>query len=139
MSPCGFRKVFSKLSFHVPAEVVRKIVMSTAGFIEPVLCTLRERIESKRMDRVSDNMQVCMRVSVCVCVHVCVCLVKLLISSSTSLGSVKRWMLQIMVIALAICQVHVSQRSVSQQSVSEQVVLEVPLHHFLLCHDEFVL
>ncbi|XP_031434933.1 sperm flagellar protein 1 [Clupea harengus] len=57
MSPCGFRKVFSKLSFHVPAEVVRKIVMSTAGFIEPVLCTLRERIESKRMDRVSDNMQ----------------------------------------------------------------------------------
>ena len=78
-------------------------------------------------------------VFLCVCLTVCVCLVKLLISNSTSLGSVKRWMLQIMVIALAICQVHVSQRSVSQQSVSEQVVLEVPLHHFLLCHDEFVL
>ncbi|KAG5266228.1 hypothetical protein AALO_G00228600 [Alosa alosa] len=51
------RKVFPKLSFHVPEEVVRRIAMSVSGFIEPVLCALRERIESKRMARGGDNMQ----------------------------------------------------------------------------------
>ncbi|XP_048864408.1 sperm flagellar protein 1 [Brienomyrus brachyistius] len=40
------RKVFSKFNFHIPEECVRKIACSTPGSIEPVLCTLRERMEA---------------------------------------------------------------------------------------------
>ncbi|XP_041123531.1 sperm flagellar protein 1 isoform X2 [Polyodon spathula] len=42
------RKVFSKFNFHVPEETVKKIILSTNGVIETVLCTLRDRIEEKR-------------------------------------------------------------------------------------------
>ncbi|MBN3274826.1 SPEF1 protein, partial [Polyodon spathula] len=41
-------KVFSKFNFHVPEETVKKIILSTNGVIETVLCTLRDRIEEKR-------------------------------------------------------------------------------------------
>ncbi|XP_029305594.1 sperm flagellar protein 1 [Cottoperca gobio] len=41
------RKVFSKLNFHVPEETVRRIVLTTAGAIEPVLSALREKIDKK--------------------------------------------------------------------------------------------
>ncbi|KAM9726826.1 sperm flagellar protein 1 [Menidia menidia] len=41
------RKVFSKLDFHVPEETVRRIACSSAGAIEPVLSTLREKIDKK--------------------------------------------------------------------------------------------
>uniref|UniRef100_M3XGX9 SPEF1 protein n=1 Tax=Latimeria chalumnae TaxID=7897 RepID=M3XGX9_LATCH len=46
-SPLLSRKVFSKLHFHVPEEVVKKLISSTPGVIEPVLCTLRQKIEEK--------------------------------------------------------------------------------------------
>uniref|UniRef100_A0A3Q3WJF8 Calponin-homology (CH) domain-containing protein n=1 Tax=Mola mola TaxID=94237 RepID=A0A3Q3WJF8_MOLML len=42
------RKVFSKLNFHVPEETVKRIVLSTAGVIEPVLNALREMIQKKQ-------------------------------------------------------------------------------------------
>ncbi|KAK6482094.1 sperm flagellar protein 1 isoform X1 [Huso huso] len=42
------RQVFSKFNFHVPEETVKKIILSTNGVIETVLCTLRDRIEEKR-------------------------------------------------------------------------------------------
>ncbi|XP_069044968.1 sperm flagellar protein 1 [Lepisosteus oculatus] len=45
------RRVFSKLNFHVPEETVKKIVLSTAGVIEPVLCTLRNKINEKRLGK----------------------------------------------------------------------------------------
>ncbi|KAM4591699.1 sperm flagellar protein 1 [Odontesthes bonariensis] len=48
------RKVFSKLDFHVPEESVRRIVLSTAGAIEPVLSTLREKID-KRLEHNTNN------------------------------------------------------------------------------------
>lgn len=41
------RKVFSKLNFHVPEDTVKRIVLNTAGVIEPVLSTLREKIDVK--------------------------------------------------------------------------------------------
>ncbi|XP_068597705.1 sperm flagellar protein 1 [Brachionichthys hirsutus] len=41
------RKVFSKLSFNVPEETVKRIVLSTAGAIEPILSALREHIDKK--------------------------------------------------------------------------------------------
>ncbi|KAL1263006.1 hypothetical protein QQF64_005745 [Cirrhinus molitorella] len=50
------RKVFSKLNFHIPEETVKKIV-STAGYIEPVLCALREKIEEKRAGKQLDGTQ----------------------------------------------------------------------------------
>lgn len=52
------RKVFSKLNFHVPEETVKKIVLSTAGVIEPILSTLREKIE-KKLEHTTDNILVC--------------------------------------------------------------------------------
>lgn len=52
------RKVFSKLNFHVPEETVKKIALSTAGVIEPVLSVLREKID-KKLEHVQDNTQVC--------------------------------------------------------------------------------
>ncbi|KAG9275446.1 sperm flagellar protein 1 isoform X1 [Astyanax mexicanus] len=42
------RKVFSKLNFHIPEDTVKKITLSTAGTIEPVLCALRIRLEDKQ-------------------------------------------------------------------------------------------
>lgn len=53
-----FRKVFSKLNFHVPEDLVKKIVVNTAGYIEPVLCSLREKIEEKRAGKQLDGTQV---------------------------------------------------------------------------------
>lgn len=41
------RKVFSKLSLHVPEKTVRKIVLNTAGAIEPALHVLREKLQKK--------------------------------------------------------------------------------------------
>uniref|UniRef100_A0A667WN11 Sperm flagellar 1 n=1 Tax=Myripristis murdjan TaxID=586833 RepID=A0A667WN11_9TELE len=41
------RKVFSKLNFHVAEETVKRIVLSTPGVIEPVLCALRDKIDKK--------------------------------------------------------------------------------------------
>ncbi|MBN3294932.1 SPEF1 protein, partial [Amia calva] len=54
---CVFRKVFSKLNFHVPEEVIKKIVLSTAGVVEPVLCMLRDKIEEKRAAKSSPDTQ----------------------------------------------------------------------------------
>ncbi|XP_050982424.1 sperm flagellar protein 1 isoform X2 [Labeo rohita] len=51
------RKVFSKLNFHIPEETVKKIVVSTAGYIEPVLCSLREKIEEKQAGKQLDGTQ----------------------------------------------------------------------------------
>ncbi|XP_041804097.1 sperm flagellar protein 1 [Chelmon rostratus] len=48
------RKVFSKLNFHVPEETVRRIVLSTAGVIEPILSALRERID-KKLEHPTEN------------------------------------------------------------------------------------
>ncbi|XP_076599838.1 sperm flagellar protein 1 [Chaetodon auriga] len=48
------RKVFSKLNFHVPEETVRRIALSTAGVIEPVLSALRERID-KKLEHATEN------------------------------------------------------------------------------------
>uniref|UniRef100_A0A8C8KBI6 Calponin-homology (CH) domain-containing protein n=1 Tax=Oncorhynchus tshawytscha TaxID=74940 RepID=A0A8C8KBI6_ONCTS len=52
------RKVFSKLNFHIPEETVKRIVVSTAGVIEPVLCSLRERIDDKRQQCTEDTLLV---------------------------------------------------------------------------------
>ncbi|XP_044070639.1 sperm flagellar protein 1 [Siniperca chuatsi] len=49
------RKVFSKLNFHVPEETVKRIVLSTAGVIEPVLSALREKID-KKLEHTTENM-----------------------------------------------------------------------------------
>ncbi|XP_026107525.1 sperm flagellar protein 1 isoform X1 [Carassius auratus] len=51
------RKVFSKLNFHVPEETMKKIVVSTAGCIELVLCSLREKIEEKQAGKQLDGTQ----------------------------------------------------------------------------------
>ncbi|KAE8280576.1 Sperm flagellar protein 1 [Larimichthys crocea] len=48
------RKVFSKLNFNVPEETARKIVLSTAGVIEPVLSALREKID-KKLEHATEN------------------------------------------------------------------------------------
>ncbi|XP_049456464.1 sperm flagellar protein 1 [Epinephelus fuscoguttatus] len=48
------RKVFSKLNFHVPEETVKRIVLSTAGVIEPVLSALREKID-KKLEHTTEN------------------------------------------------------------------------------------
>uniref|UniRef100_A0A672JVR0 Sperm flagellar protein 1-like n=1 Tax=Sinocyclocheilus grahami TaxID=75366 RepID=A0A672JVR0_SINGR len=49
------RKVFSKLNFHIPEETVKNIILSTAGYIEPVLCSLREKMEEKRAGKQLDG------------------------------------------------------------------------------------
>uniref|UniRef100_A0A8C3AL96 Sperm flagellar 1 n=1 Tax=Cyclopterus lumpus TaxID=8103 RepID=A0A8C3AL96_CYCLU len=51
------RKVFSKLNFHVPEDTVKRIVLSTAGVIEPVLGALREKIE-KKLEHPTENILV---------------------------------------------------------------------------------
>uniref|UniRef100_A0A667WS45 Sperm flagellar 1 n=1 Tax=Myripristis murdjan TaxID=586833 RepID=A0A667WS45_9TELE len=50
------RKVFSKLNFHVAEETVKRIVLSTPGVIEPVLCALRDKID-KKLERRNKNRQ----------------------------------------------------------------------------------
>ncbi|XP_058652075.1 sperm flagellar protein 1 isoform X2 [Onychostoma macrolepis] len=49
------RKVFSKLNFHISEETAKNIVVSTAGYIEPVLCSLREKIEEKQAGKHLDG------------------------------------------------------------------------------------
>uniref|UniRef100_A0A8C9SP10 Sperm flagellar 1 n=1 Tax=Scleropages formosus TaxID=113540 RepID=A0A8C9SP10_SCLFO len=51
------RKVFSKLNFHVPEDFIKKIALNTAGFIEPVLYMLREKIEERRHGKTVDKRQ----------------------------------------------------------------------------------
>lgn len=58
--------MFSKLNFNVPEETARKIVLSTAGVIEPVLSALREKID-KKLEHATENIPVCTICS-CVCV-----------------------------------------------------------------------
>lgn len=41
----SFRKVFHKLGLWVSEEDIRRVVASTPGAIEPILCALRERVE----------------------------------------------------------------------------------------------
>ncbi|KAK2921934.1 sperm flagellar protein 1 [Channa argus] len=48
------RKVFSKLNFNIPEETVKRIILNTAGVIEPVLSALREKIEEK-LEHTTDN------------------------------------------------------------------------------------
>ncbi|XP_068573796.1 sperm flagellar protein 1 [Cebidichthys violaceus] len=50
------RKVFSKLNFHVPEDTVKRIVLSTAGVIEPVLSALREKID-KKLEHTTDDLE----------------------------------------------------------------------------------
>lgn len=50
--------MFSKMNFHVPEETVKRIVLSAAGVIEPVLSTLREKID-KKLEHTTDNILVC--------------------------------------------------------------------------------
>lgn len=50
--------MFSKLHFHVPDETVKTLVLSTVGAIEPVLSSLREKIE-KKLELASHNTLVC--------------------------------------------------------------------------------
>uniref|UniRef100_A0A8C4ZPF2 Calponin-homology (CH) domain-containing protein n=1 Tax=Gadus morhua TaxID=8049 RepID=A0A8C4ZPF2_GADMO len=61
------RKVFSKLDFDVGEERIKKIALRTAGVIEPVLFSLREKIDLK-LEQVTENTLVCVCVCVCVCV-----------------------------------------------------------------------
>ncbi|KAG5831537.1 hypothetical protein ANANG_G00304730 [Anguilla anguilla] len=49
------RKVFAKLNFHVPEDTIKKISLCTAGLIESVLCTLREKIEDKRLGALEER------------------------------------------------------------------------------------
>ncbi|KPP58623.1 hypothetical protein Z043_123537, partial [Scleropages formosus] len=49
------RQVFSKLNFHVPEDFIKKIALNTAGFIEPVLYMLREKIEERRHGKTVDK------------------------------------------------------------------------------------
>lgn len=55
--------MFSKLNFHVPEESVKRIVLSTAGAIEPILNALREKIQ-KKLEHTTDNILGC---TVCLC------------------------------------------------------------------------
>lgn len=44
------RKVFPKLDFYMPEEVIAEVVLSSPSAIEPVLSTLREKIDKKLAD-----------------------------------------------------------------------------------------
>ncbi|CAH2321649.1 sperm flagellar 1 [Pelobates cultripes] len=41
------RKVFSKLNFHVPEDIVRRLISNAPGVIESVLYSLRQKINEK--------------------------------------------------------------------------------------------
>ncbi|KAM4702866.1 sperm flagellar protein 1-like [Rhinophrynus dorsalis] len=45
------RKVFSKMNFHVPDDIIRKLASNTTGVIEPILYSLREKINEKLQER----------------------------------------------------------------------------------------
>lgn len=55
--------MFSKLNFHVADETVKRIVLNTAGVIEPILSALREKIQ-KKLEHTTDNILGC---TVCLC------------------------------------------------------------------------
>ena len=65
------RKVFSKFDFDVSEERIKKIVVRTAGVIEPVLFSLREKIDLK-LEQATENTSVCVRVCMRACACVCV-------------------------------------------------------------------
>ncbi|XP_076017043.1 sperm flagellar protein 1 [Genypterus blacodes] len=50
------RKVFSKLNFHVSEKIMKKIVLSTSGVIEPILNALRQKINQKLEQTTEDMM-----------------------------------------------------------------------------------
>ncbi|ROL49548.1 Disintegrin and metalloproteinase domain-containing protein 8 [Anabarilius grahami] len=50
--PTGIQPVFIP-----PQDLLKKIVVNTAGYIEPVLCSLREKIEEKRAGKQLDGTQ----------------------------------------------------------------------------------
>uniref|UniRef100_A0A3Q3FEN3 Sperm flagellar 1 n=1 Tax=Labrus bergylta TaxID=56723 RepID=A0A3Q3FEN3_9LABR len=70
------RKVFSKLNFLVPEETGRRIVLSTAGVIEPVLSALRDKID-KKLEHSAENVLIC---NVCLCKLIAGFVIKLLLS-----------------------------------------------------------
>ncbi|XP_038638870.1 sperm flagellar protein 1 isoform X2 [Scyliorhinus canicula] len=41
------RKVFSKLRYHIPEDTLTKLIKSSPGIIETVLCMLRQKIEEE--------------------------------------------------------------------------------------------
>ncbi|XP_072347762.1 sperm flagellar protein 1 isoform X2 [Scyliorhinus torazame] len=41
------RKVFSKLRYHIPEDMLTKLIKSSPGIIETVLCMLRQKIEEE--------------------------------------------------------------------------------------------
>ncbi|KAM5140874.1 sperm flagellar protein 1-like isoform 2-T2 [Mantella aurantiaca] len=45
------RKVFSKLNFHIPDDIIRKLIANTPGVIESILYTLRQKINEKLQDK----------------------------------------------------------------------------------------
>ncbi|KAM4636339.1 sperm flagellar protein 1-like isoform 2-T2 [Discoglossus pictus] len=45
------RKVLSKLNFHIPEDTVRKLIANTPGVIEPVLYTLRQKINERLQEK----------------------------------------------------------------------------------------
>lgn len=45
------RKVFPKLNFHIPDDIIRKLIANTPGVIEPVLYTLRQKINEGLQDK----------------------------------------------------------------------------------------
>ncbi|XP_018426989.1 PREDICTED: sperm flagellar protein 1-like [Nanorana parkeri] len=45
------RKVFSRLNFHIPDNIIRKLIANTPGVIEPVLYTLRQKINERLQDQ----------------------------------------------------------------------------------------
>ncbi|MBN3307155.1 SPEF1 protein, partial [Amia calva] len=47
------RKVFNRLNFSVPEEVVRKVVQCSPGVVEVVLHSLRQKMEEKLKQRVN--------------------------------------------------------------------------------------
>ncbi|KAM9364011.1 sperm flagellar protein 1 [Pholidichthys leucotaenia] len=49
------RKVFSKLDFNVPEDMVKKITLNTTGVIVPVLSSLREKIY-KKLEHTTNNL-----------------------------------------------------------------------------------
>lgn len=49
--------MFSKLNFHVPEELVKRMVLRTDGVIQPVLNALREKID-KTLEHTTDNIPV---------------------------------------------------------------------------------
>ncbi|NWH56334.1 SPEF1 protein, partial [Geococcyx californianus] len=45
------RKVFSKLNFSIPHEVIQQVVQCQPGTVEQVLLLLRQKIKEKQMEK----------------------------------------------------------------------------------------